>query len=108
MSRAPLIVVLALIAAGSGFVALLFGSLQLSLAQVFASIVDPSPGVAADVIWKLRLPRVLAAFACGGLLATSGVLLQPPLLVARAIGTSVTPLERQRTTPQQWRGRAKT
>ena len=39
---------------------------------------------------------------------TAGVVLQPPLLIARAIGTSVTPLGRQRTTPQQWRGRAKT
>jgi iron complex transport system permease protein len=27
-------------------------------------------------VWKLRLPRALAAFACGGLLAVSGVLLQ--------------------------------
>lgn len=76
MSRAPLLVVLALIAAGSLFVALLFGSLPLSVAQVVQSLVAPDPGVAHDVIWKLRLPRVLAAFACGGLLATAGVLLQ--------------------------------
>ena len=76
MSRAPLILVLALIAAGSVFIALLFGSLPLTVTQVFDAIVSPAAGVADDVIWKLRLPRVLAAFACGGLLATSGVLLQ--------------------------------
>ncbi len=76
MSRAPLILVLALIAAGSVFIALLFGSLPLTIAQVFDAIVSPAAGVADDVIWKLRLPRVLAAFACGGLLAASGVLLQ--------------------------------
>src|SRR5882757_6882078 len=76
MSRAPLILVLALIAAGSVFIALLFGSLPLTIAQVFDAIVSPAAGVADDVIWELRLPRVLAAFACGGLLATSGVLLQ--------------------------------
>src|SRR5476651_633036 len=76
MSRAPLIVVLAAIAVGSLFVALLFGSLPLSVGQVVDGIVAPVPGVVDDVIWKLRLPRVLAAFACGGLLATSGVLLQ--------------------------------
>jgi iron complex transport system permease protein len=76
MRRSPLIVVLVLVAAGSVFAALLFGSLPLSVIQVVDSIVAPEPGVAADVIWKLRLPRVLAAFACGGLLATSGVLLQ--------------------------------
>jgi 3-aminobutyryl-CoA ammonia-lyase len=39
---------------------------------------------------------------------TAGKLLLPPLLVARATGTSVTPLDRQRATPPQWRGRAKT
>ncbi len=76
MSRAPLIIVLALVAAGSLFVALMFGSLSISAAQIFDGIVAPAPGVVDDVIWKLRLPRVLAAFACGGLLATAGVLLQ--------------------------------
>src|SRR5271169_2915472 len=76
MSRARLLAVLALIAAGSLFTALMFGSLPISAAQIFDSIVAPAPGVVDDVIWKLRLPRVLAAFACGGLLATSGVLLQ--------------------------------
>jgi iron complex transport system permease protein len=76
MSRAPLIVLLALIAAGSVFIALLFGSLSLTTGQVFDALVRPVSGVVDDVIWQLRLPRVLAAFACGGLLATSGVLLQ--------------------------------
>lgn len=76
MSRAPLIVVLVLIAVGSLFVALLFGTFPLSPMQVFDSVFFPIPGIVDDVIWKLRLPRVLAAFACGGLLATSGVLLQ--------------------------------
>jgi len=39
---------------------------------------------------------------------TSGLVLDPPLLVARALGTSVTPLARQRATPPQFRGHAKT
>ena len=34
-----------------------------------------------------------------GPLLTSGELLNPPILAARAIGTTVTPLERQRLTP---------
>ena len=76
MSRAPLIIVLALAAAGSVVGALSFGSFPISPLQVFDSIFFPLPGIVEDVIWKLRLPRVLAAFACGGLLATSGVLLQ--------------------------------
>src|SRR3954462_3263279 len=76
MARAPLIPILAAIAAVCLFTALLFGSLPLTIAQVFDALVHPSPGTVDDVIWKLRMPRVLAAFACGGLLATSGVLLQ--------------------------------
>ena len=71
-----LIFALALVAAGSVFVALLFGTFPISVRQVVDSIFFPAPGVVDDVIWKLRLPRALAAFACGGLLAASGVLLQ--------------------------------
>ena len=37
---------------------------------------------------------------------TFGELVQPPLLVARATGTTVTPIERQRLTPTALRGRA--
>lgn len=76
MSRLPLLSVLVVAAGASVFAALLFGSLQISAVQVFDSIFFPVPGVVHDVIWELRLPRALAAFACGGLLATSGVLLQ--------------------------------
>lgn len=67
---------LLVIAIGSLFVALLFGTFPISIVQVFDSIFFPVPGIVDDVIWKLRLPRALAAFACGALLATSGVLLQ--------------------------------
>jgi iron complex transport system permease protein len=76
MSAPRLLVLLALIAVASLFTALLFGSFPISAVQVFDSIVFRIPGVVQDVIWKLRLPRACAAFACGGLLATAGVLLQ--------------------------------
>ena len=76
MSRPLLLTVLLAVAVGSVFTALLFGAFPISVVQVFDSIFFPIPGVVDDVIWKLRLPRALAAFACGGLLATSGVLLQ--------------------------------
>jgi iron complex transport system permease protein len=76
MSRFPLLLLLALIAACAIFIALAFGSLPLSFAQIVDAIIAPAGGVADDVVWKLRMPRVLAAFACGGLLATAGVLLQ--------------------------------
>ncbi len=76
MTRAPLLAALVLVAAASVFVALWFGSLPLTAEQIFDALVAPASGVVDDVVWKLRLPRVLAAFACGGLLAASGVLLQ--------------------------------
>jgi iron complex transport system permease protein len=64
------------IAIASVFIALLFGSMSFSASQIFDSLFSSAPSVAHDIIWELRLPRALAAFACGGLLATSGVLLQ--------------------------------
>jgi iron complex transport system permease protein len=76
MSRSMLLIILLVAALASLFIALLFGTFPISSAQVFDSIFSPVPGIVQDVIWKLRLPRALAAFACGGLLATAGVLLQ--------------------------------
>jgi len=76
MRRHWLLPALALAAAASLFISLLFGSLPIPAVQVLDGVLFPAPGVVGDVIWKLRLPRVLAAFACGGLLATAGVLLQ--------------------------------
>ena len=76
MSHRALLAVLILVAIGSILVALMFGSLSVSLTALLRTLVDSSPGVVDDVVWRLRLPRALAAFACGGLLAVSGVLLQ--------------------------------
>jgi iron complex transport system permease protein len=76
MSRSLLFPVLLVVAVSSLFTALLFGTFPISIAQAVDTILFPIPGIVQDVIWKLRLPRALAAFACGGLLATSGVLLQ--------------------------------
>ncbi len=76
MPRPRLLITLALIALGSLFAALFFGTFPIPVVQVFDGIFFPVPGTVDDIIWKLRLPRALAAFACGGLLATSGVLLQ--------------------------------
>lgn len=63
-------------AAASLFAALLFGTFPIAAQQVLDSVLFPEPGVVHDVIWRLRMPRALAAFACGGLLALSGTLLQ--------------------------------
>lgn len=72
----PALLVIAVVVACG---ALLFGSLQMPASEVFHALFSSNAGigdVAHDVIWQLRLPRVFAAFACGALLAVSGVLLQ--------------------------------
>ena len=55
----------------------------------------PSPAWCTNVIWQLRAPRALAAFACGGLLALAGALLQVLLRNALAdpyvLGVSAAP-----------------
>lgn len=76
MSRSLLLFALSAIAAGSLLIAVSFGTFPISVAQIFDTIFFPLPGIVHDVVWKLRLPRALAAFACGGLLAVAGVLLQ--------------------------------
>ena len=55
---------------------LTFGSFPIGFVNVIDSVVFPAPGIVHDVIWNLRAPRALAAFACGGLLALAGALLQ--------------------------------
>jgi iron complex transport system permease protein len=76
MRVATLYLILLAGSAASLFAALLSGTLQIPAAQVLEGIFSPAPGVVHDVIWYLRAPRALSAFACGGLLAVSGALLQ--------------------------------
>jgi iron complex transport system permease protein len=56
--------------------ALTLGSVSISVGHVLESLVSPAPGVVHDVVWNLRAPRAFGAFACGGLLALAGTLLQ--------------------------------
>jgi len=57
-------------------VALAAGSLPVSAGDVLCALSGENGGLAVDVIRGLRLPRALAAFACGGLLALAGALMQ--------------------------------
>jgi iron complex transport system permease protein len=70
------ILLLALIGLASLVVALAAGSLPVSAADVGRALLGDTSGVAAEVVRALRLPRALAAFACGGLLALAGALMQ--------------------------------
>ena len=63
---------------GAGFacvLALVAGDMPIGLTEVFAALTG-GEGMAADIIRELRLPRAVAAFVCGGLLATAGALMQ--------------------------------
>ncbi len=65
-----------LIAVSSLFAGLLFGSVSIPPSQVAEALLSPGDDAISQIVWQLRLPRVLAAFASGGLLALAGALLQ--------------------------------
>jgi iron complex transport system permease protein len=56
--------------------ALMQGSMAIGPGEALDALFAGSDGASAMVVRELRLPRVLAAIAVGGLLATAGVLLQ--------------------------------
>lgn len=66
---------LALAAAGALGLSLVSGSIDLSWADIAAAF-DTNEGLAHELIFRLRLPRALTAFAAGGVLALAGVLMQ--------------------------------
>jgi len=67
---------LAVLALVSVLVGLRVGSVPLSLGMLADALIGAGSPIAVDVFWQLRLPRVLAAFCCGALLAFAGALLQ--------------------------------
>ena len=71
------IAALALLAAASMLLSLAVGSVSLGIGDVLAALgLGGDGGMAAEVVRNLRLPRTLGAFACGGLLALAGALMQ--------------------------------
>jgi iron complex transport system permease protein len=68
-----LILLLALLAVAAS---LAVGSVAIPASDVAAALTGKLSGPVADIVWRLRLPRTGAAFACGGLLALAGALLQ--------------------------------
>jgi len=74
--RHPLVFAISLLSAALALVwALVAGDMPIGVDEVFAALAG-GEGMAADVIRELRLPRAVAAFVCGGLLATAGALMQ--------------------------------
>ncbi|HCZ16103.1 MAG TPA: ABC transporter permease [Candidatus Accumulibacter sp.] len=56
--------------------ALAVGSVAIGPVEVLSTLFGGAGGTAGDVVRSLRLPRALTGFACGGLLALAGALLQ--------------------------------
>ncbi len=76
--RRALLILAALIAlaVASIALALMAGSINVPLDEVVSALFGGGDGVSAEVVRLLRLPRAVAGFACGGLLALAGALLQ--------------------------------
>ena len=66
---------LSLLALLSIGLALMAGSLKVPPGEVLAALLGQEGGT-GDIVLQLRLPRALAGFACGGLLALAGALMQ--------------------------------
>jgi iron complex transport system permease protein len=52
------------------------GTVPIPPARLLAVLVDPDGSTEALILWELRLPRALTAFAVGGALALAGALIQ--------------------------------
>lgn len=66
---------LALLALASIVLALMVGSFRVAPAAVLGALLG-GDGSGGEIVLQLRLPRALAGFACGGLLALAGALMQ--------------------------------
>ncbi|TDF67774.1 iron ABC transporter permease [Cupriavidus sp. L7L] len=71
---------------------LALGSVSLDARELWQALSGADTGTAGAIVRELRLPRAAAAFACGGLLALSGalmqVLLRNPLAEPYVLGVS--------------------
>ncbi len=92
MRPVGLIALLLLLAVAAMAFALVSGSVETSLQQVWHSLQGRGPANISTLVTDLRLPRALSAFGVGGLLAVSGalmqVLLRNPLAEPYILGSS--------------------
>ncbi len=83
---------LLIFAAASTLFSLLSGSVDITLAEIAGSILSSESNLNSQVLQEIRIPRTLAAFVTGGLLALSGaimqVLLRNPLADPYILGIS--------------------
>ncbi|MCC6195933.1 MAG: iron chelate uptake ABC transporter family permease subunit, partial [Burkholderiales bacterium] len=72
----PVIAALALACVVTIAVALAVGSVPVDIAAILRALTGDDASTEAAVVRDLRLPRAIAAFAVGGLLAVAGALMQ--------------------------------
>ena len=70
------LIVLLLLALGAWYLALALGSVSLDAGGLWHAFFGTQGGLERDIVLRLRLPRGMAAFATGALLATAGALMQ--------------------------------
>ena len=73
--RRSLLFILLLLSVSSIFFASASGSVTLGWSEWLAAVQDPNSRY-GELIWRLRLPRALAAWVVGSMLAMSGCLMQ--------------------------------
>jgi len=73
--KAVPVLVVALVPASLAL-AIAFGSVDLGAARLADALLGQGDDLAREIVWGVRVPRALAGFACGGLLALAGSLLQ--------------------------------
>ena len=72
----PPLCVLGLISVVAVLLALALGSINLSPQELWATVLGNGSPLHQTLLWELRLPRALAAFGTGALLALAGALMQ--------------------------------
>lgn len=80
------------LAVAAGIFALLAGSAGIPVSKVFQILSGKHEGIEHNIIWDIRVPRLLLGFAIGGALSLAGVILQGmfrnPLVEPYTLGIS--------------------
>ncbi|MDP1931353.1 MAG: iron ABC transporter permease [Gammaproteobacteria bacterium] len=71
-----LLALLLVLTAVSFLISFSSGSVDLGIGAVLRQLINPEPGLERQILFELRIPRSIAAFLTGGLLALSGVIMQ--------------------------------
>ena len=76
MGRRPALALLGAVAVAALIAAVAFGSVSIPPTRLLAALLHDDRSTEASILWDLRLPRALTAFAVGGSLGLAGALIQ--------------------------------